>query len=88
MPGLVTIFGTRESHMNIQFNQTMHESALAMLEDSKMFKGFCPEAHEYANYVQNRSPTKALSHMTLNEAFYGKKPSVATLQVFGSRCHV
>ena len=53
-----------------------------------MFKGFWPEAHEYANYVQNRSPTKALSHTTLNEAFYGKKPSVATLQVFGSRCHV
>ena len=66
----------------------MHESALAMLEDSEMSKGFWPEAHEYANYVQNHSPTKALSHMTLNEAFYGKKPSIATLRVFGLHCHI
>ena len=71
-----------------RFNQTMHESALAMLEDSKMSKGFWPEAHEYANYVRNHSPTKALSHMTPNKVFYGKKPSIATLRVFGSRCHV
>ena len=66
----------------------MHESALAMLEDSEMSKGFWPEAHEYANYVRNHSPTKALSHMTLNEAFYGKKPSIATLRVFGLHCHI
>ena len=59
-----------------------------MLEDAEMSKGFWPEAHEYANYVRNRSPTKALSHTTPNEVFYNKKPSVATLRVFGSRCHV
>ena len=38
-----------------QFNQTTHESALAMLEDSEMSKGFWPEVHEYANYVRNCS---------------------------------
>jgi len=59
-----------------------------MLEDAEMAKGFWPEAHKYANYVRNRSPTKALTRTTPNEAFYGKKPSVATLQIFGSRCHV
>ena len=71
-----------------RFNQTTHESALAMLEDAVLSRGFWPEAHDYANYVRNRSPTKALTHSTPNEAFYGKKPSVATLRIFGSRCHV
>jgi len=59
-----------------------------MLEDAEMAKGFWPEAHEYANYVQNWSPTKALTRMTPNKAFYGKKPSIATLRIFGSCCHV
>jgi len=71
-----------------RFNQTTHESALAMLEHAEMSKGFWPEAHEHANYVRNRSPTKALVRTTPNETFYGRKPSVSTLRVFGSRCHV
>ena len=53
-----------------------------------MSKRFWPEAHEYANYVHNHSPTKALTHSTPNETFYGQKPSVSTLCIFGSHCHV
>jgi len=70
------------------FNRTTHEHALAMLHDAKLSTGFWPEAHEYASYVRNCSPTRALSQTTLNEAFHGHKPNVASLCIFGSRCHV
>ena len=59
-----------------------------MLEDAEMLRGFWPEAHEYANYVRNRSPTKSLTRTTPNEVFHGQKPNVATLRIFGSRYHV
>ncbi|KAF8834593.1 hypothetical protein BDN67DRAFT_874485, partial [Paxillus ammoniavirescens] len=60
----------------------------AMLKDANMSRGFWPEAHEYANYVRNHSPTKALTRITPNEVFHGQKPNVATLCIFGSQCHV
>jgi len=70
------------------FNQTTHEHALAMLHDVKLSMGFWPEAHKYTLYVRNHSPTHALSQTTPNEAFHGRKPNVASLCIFGSRCHV
>lgn len=78
----------QQNGMVEHFNQTTHESALAMLKDAEMSHGFWPEAHAYANYMHNHSPTKALTCSTPNETFYGKKPSMAVLCVFGSRCHV
>ena len=53
-----------------------------------MRKKNCNKAHEYANYVRNRSPTKALTRSTPNKTFYGRKPSVSTLHIFRSHCHV
>ena len=70
------------------FNQTTHESALTMLKDAELSHGFWPEAHAYANYVHNCSPTKALDCSTPSGTFYGKTPSVAVLRIFGSCCHV
>ena len=71
-----------------RFNRTTHEHALAMLEDAGMAKSFWPEAHEYASYTRNCSPTKALDKMTPYEAYHGQKPDLSTLRIFGSRCHV
>jgi len=70
------------------FNQITHESTLTMLEDAALSHGFWPEVHNYANYVCNHSPTMALTCSTPNKAFYGKKPSIATLRIFGFHCHV
>jgi hypothetical protein len=71
-----------------RFNRTTGEHALAMLKEAGMSNGFWPEAHEYANYVQNRSPTRVLTKVTPYEAFYSKKPDVSNLRIFGSKCHV
>ena len=59
-----------------------------MLEESGMPKAFWPEAHEYANLTHNMSPSQALTKVTPHEAFWGKKPNVSTLRIFGSKCHV
>ena len=59
-----------------------------MLKEAGMSNGFWPEAHEYASYVRNRSPTRVLNKLTPYEAFYGKKPDVSALWIFGSKCHV
>ncbi|KIK82119.1 hypothetical protein PAXRUDRAFT_154509 [Paxillus rubicundulus Ve08.2h10] len=40
------------------------------------------------NYIQNHSPTKALTRIMPNETFHSRKPNVATLRIFGSQCHV
>ena len=67
-----------------RYNRTTHEHAVAMLKDMGISDGFWPEAHEYSNYVRNRTPTVALKHTTPYEVFHGKKPDVATLRIFGS----
>ena len=71
-----------------RYNRTTHEHAVAMLKDMGISDGFWPEAHEYSNYVRNRTPTVALKRTTPYEVFHGRKPDVATLRIFGSRCHV
>ncbi|KAG8481678.1 hypothetical protein CXB51_026593 [Gossypium anomalum] len=45
------------------------------------------EAVNTAVYLQNRLPTKALVYKTLFEAWFGFKPSVAHLRVFGCIFH-
>ena len=53
-----------------------------------MPKNLWPEAVNYANFIKNRAPTKALERTTPFEAFWGHKPSAAHLQEFGAPCWV
>lgn len=50
-------------------------------------KEFWAEAVNTAVYLLNRLFTKALNKKTPFEAWYGVKPDVAHLKVFGSICH-
>ncbi|KAG1766574.1 hypothetical protein EDD22DRAFT_762099, partial [Suillus occidentalis] len=59
-----------------------------ILEDANMLKCFWPKAYEYASYVHNQSPTKALSKITPNKVFHSCKSDVSTLHIFGSHCHI
>ena len=70
------------------FNQTIHECALAILKEAGMANGFWPQAHLYVSYTHNWSPTWAFEQTTPYKVFYGHKPDVSTLQIFGSQCHV
>src|SRR6185312_8038761 len=70
-------------------NRTLVEHARCMLQQRSMGNEFWAEAVSTAAYLKNRSPTKALvSNMTPEEAWSGKKPSVAHLRIFGCDAYV
>ena len=46
--------------------------------------GFWAEAISTTVYLLNRSPTKAVNGKTPYEAWYGRKPNVSHLKIFGS----
>lgn len=54
-----------------------------------LIKAFWGEALHTANYLQNRSPTKVVpANTTPYELWYGRKPNLSFLKIFGSKAHV
>ena len=66
-----------------RLNRTLVESARSMMLDAKLSHEFWAEAVSTAVYLRNRCPTKAVDGMTPHEAWYGYKPKVSHLRVFG-----
>ncbi|KAJ4789254.1 polyprotein [Rhynchospora pubera] len=64
-------------------NRTVVELARSMLKSKGMPNQFWAEAVATAVYILNISPTKAVMNMTPFEAWFGRKPSVSHLRVFG-----
>lgn len=70
-----------------RLNRTVVEKVRAMLASSGVSKQFWGEALYTVVYVLNRSPSVAVQgDRTPYEAWYGKKPDVSNLRVFGSEC--
>ena len=70
-----------------RLNRTLLEHVRAMLFTKNLAKGLWPEAMSYANYIHNRSPTRALGNETTPyQEFFQKKPDVSRLEEFGRRC--
>jgi hypothetical protein len=65
-------------------NRTIVEMARCMLKEKNLPRKFWAEAVSCAVYILNRSPTKSLMNITPHEAWYGSKPDVSHLKVFGS----
>jgi hypothetical protein len=64
-------------------NQTVVGMARALLKQRGMLAVFWGEAVVTTVYILNHSPTKALNDRTSYEAWYGRKPAVSHLRVFG-----
>lgn len=71
-----------------RLNRTLVEKARTMLIDSGLSVKLWAEAVNTANYLRNRSPTKALKTMTPEEAFTGIKPNLSNLKIFGCKALV
>lgn len=69
-------------------NQTVIEMARCMLKSKDVPAEFWGEAVSTAVYILNRSHTKCLNGVTPFEMWYGRKPSVKHLRVFGCLAHV
>lgn len=70
-----------------RLNRTLEERIRAMLLESGLKPELWAEAAVAANFVRNRSPT-ADSTRTPWERFFGKRPNVGILRVFGARAYV
>ena len=66
-----------------RLNRTLIEGVRTMLADSKLPHKFWAEALSTYAYLRNRSPTKLLSGITPHEAWYGTKPDISRIRIFG-----
>lgn len=60
------------------------EATKSMLKDKNLPTKFWAEAVATAVYVMNRSPTRAIEGKTPYEAWFGRRPNVSHLRIFGS----
>ncbi|KYB24675.1 Retrovirus-related Pol polyprotein from transposon TNT 1-94-like Protein [Tribolium castaneum] len=67
-----------------RLNRTLLEKATAMILESELSKDLWGKAVLCAAYVTNRCPTSCLENVTPSEMFYGRKPNLNNLRVFGS----
>ncbi|KAL0559650.1 hypothetical protein IC582_000013 [Cucumis melo] len=67
-------------------NRYIMEMTRCMLHEKSLPKKFWAEAANTTVFLQNRLPTKALKEKTPFEAWYGYKPSLKFLKVFGCLC--
>lgn len=68
-------------------NRTLIEMARCLLIDANLPNCFWGEAVTTANYIQNIVLTRS-TNFTPHELWYGIKPSVQNIHVFGSKCFV
>lgn len=68
-------------------NRHLIEMARCMLLDAGMEKCYWPEALNTAAYLQNVLPSSAVDK-TPHELWYGKKPDLSILRVFGCKAEV
>lgn len=66
-----------------RLNRSIMEKARAMIADCGADKSLWSEAVYAAVYTLNRSPTSCLENITPAEVWYGDKPNVKNLRVFG-----
>ena len=71
-----------------RLNRTLIESGKSMLFHAGLPLSFWAEAVNTATYLHNRSPVSSLPDKTPYECWYGRKPDVSNLKVFGSICFV
>eukprot|EP00252_Welwitschia_mirabilis_P022462 TRINITY_DN607_c0_g1_i3.p1 TRINITY_DN607_c0_g1~~TRINITY_DN607_c0_g1_i3.p1 ORF type:complete len:1070 (-),score=207.18 TRINITY_DN607_c0_g1_i3:857-3973(-) len=69
-------------------NRTLMNMARSMMLDASLGKRFWGEAIHTANYIQNRAITKNLKNSTPYEMWYGHKPNLSHLKIFGTKCFV
>jgi hypothetical protein len=65
-------------------NHTLKEMANCMIQSKGLSLQYWAEAINCANYIVNRTPTKALKNITPEEAWTKIKPDVSHFHVFGS----
>ena len=69
-------------------NRTVTAMKRSLLKERDVPVKFWGEAVKHAVYILNKLPTRSLSQVTPHEVWFGQKPSVADLKVFGCVCYM
>ncbi|KAG8496293.1 hypothetical protein CXB51_009141 [Gossypium anomalum] len=85
---LTTVYTPQQNGVCERKNRTVMNIARCLLFQSKLPNSFWAEAVNSSVYLLNRLPTHAVKDKTPFEAWYGLKPSVSHLKVFGCVCYV
>jgi hypothetical protein len=85
---LTAPYSPRQNGVVERRNQTVVGMARSMLKGMGMPAAFWGEAVTTVVFVLNRSFTRSVEGRTPHEAWYGRKPDVQFLRVFGCRAHV
>jgi hypothetical protein len=70
-----------------RLNRDLQEKGRAMLEDSGLGEELWAKAMVTANYIRNRLPSR-VHRKTPWEKFFGEKPDVNHMRVFGARAYM
>lgn len=71
-----------------RMNRTIVEAARSMMCHANMPQSFWAEAVSTAVYLRNRSPTVSVKGVTPYQQWFGQKPDVSNLKVFGCVAYV
>ena len=78
--------GIKQLHGAIErSNRSLEEGLMSLLKDAELKDWYWPFATETFTYVSNRTGKRMLNFMTPFKKFYGKKPDVRHLKIFGSK---
>ena len=84
---LTVAYSPQQNGVAERKNRTIDDMANSMLKEKGMPKSFWAEAVSTSVYILNRSPTKAVLNRTPFEAWYGQKPVISHMKIFGSVCY-
>ncbi|KAF3667798.1 putative ribonuclease H protein-like, partial [Capsicum annuum] len=83
---LTTLYTPQQNGVSERRNRYIIEMTRCMLHKKNLPKKFWAEATNTSVFLQNRLPTKAVRGRTPFEAWYGFKPLLNFLKVFGCHC--
>ena len=77
-------YSQQQNGVSERWNRTVVESARTMLTQARLTTAdYWTDAISTATHVRNRMPTSTLTDQTPFQAFYGSKPNIDYLRVFG-----
>lgn len=79
-------YTSQQNGVSERRNQTIMEMVRCRLHEKGLPKEFWAEAVNTAVFLLNRLPTKAVKGKTSTETWYGYKPSLQNLKIFGCIC--
>ena len=81
---LTAPYSPAQNGVSERANRTLMESARAMMAQAGLPEKYWAEAVSTAAYLKNRTPTRSVAEKkTPYEKWYGRKPNVSHLRVFG-----